>query len=281
MALINDHSSLPLAYSTVLCNDSQMRCNFVDLYYSLYGSKRPKVLMGPEPSSSVLSLPKIPKLSERRSASPIVPSIVEAPIRVPTPDIKIEEEVVVMAEEPAAATELKTEIVEVPPEPIEIKVERDEELPKPPELKRIKTDFQSDNSVSLPGIQPGTSGPTGFEPGMFSATDSVSDKDKSKDKDKDKDGQSKVMHSFIFRANQRYSFLIFTICRRKRRKKRRNTSISTSTSITRIRIRIRIVTKIRRTRKIQIYHDCWSKKIHQKPLARRTHRATAIRRLQN
>lgn len=57
--------------SNLLSNDTQMRCNFVDLYYALYGIKRPAILSAPETSSITSSLPRIPKLSDkRRSESP-------------------------------------------------------------------------------------------------------------------------------------------------------------------------------------------------------------------
>lgn len=63
-----------------------------------------------------------------------------------------------------------------------------------PEAKRVKTEFCSDNSVSLPGILPGSSGPVGFEPGMFKHDDESSShsRSKSKDKEKSSDGTSKV-----------------------------------------------------------------------------------------
>lgn len=65
---------------------------------------------------------------------------------------------------------------------------------RPPEAKRVKTEFCSDNSVSLPGILPGSSGPVGFEPGMFKNDDESSShsRSKSKDKEKSSDGTSKV-----------------------------------------------------------------------------------------
>lgn len=59
----------------------------------------------------------------------------------------------------------------------------------------MKTEFCSDNSVSLPGIIPGSSGPVGFEPGMFKNEDENSSHSHTKsksDKDKSIDGQSKV-----------------------------------------------------------------------------------------
>lgn len=59
----------------------------------------------------------------------------------------------------------------------------------------MKTEFCSDNSVSLPGIIPGSTGPVGFEPGMFKNEDENSSHSHTKsksDKDKSIDGQSKV-----------------------------------------------------------------------------------------
>lgn len=49
-----------------------MRCNFVDLFYALYGIKRPAILCAPVTSSITSGMPRIPKLSDkrRRSASP-------------------------------------------------------------------------------------------------------------------------------------------------------------------------------------------------------------------
>lgn len=62
----------PIA-SNLLSNDSQMRCNVVDLYFALYGSKRPQCLPTAE-LSAMLNLPKIPKISgevKYRPSSPI------------------------------------------------------------------------------------------------------------------------------------------------------------------------------------------------------------------
>lgn len=83
---------------------------------------------------------------------------------------------------------------------------------RPPEAKKIKTEFCSDNSVSLPGILPGGTGPVGFEPGMFKNDDESSShsrgKSKEKDKDKESDGASKVLH-FIFIHIQINQFIKF------------------------------------------------------------------------
>lgn len=52
-----------------------MRCNFVDLYYALYGSKTPNFLSKTDTTKPVttMGLPRIPKLSEAkpRAISPI------------------------------------------------------------------------------------------------------------------------------------------------------------------------------------------------------------------
>lgn len=74
---------------------------------------------------------------------------------------------------------------------------------RPPESKRVKTEFCSDNSVSLPGILPGSSGPVGFEPGMFKNDDENSShsrgKSKEKEKEKNSDGTSKVRIRALYR----------------------------------------------------------------------------------
>lgn len=62
-----------IIFSAVTSNNAQVRCNFVDLYYSLFGSKVPNCLAKNEtPLTS--GLPKIPKISKtienKRSASP-------------------------------------------------------------------------------------------------------------------------------------------------------------------------------------------------------------------
>lgn len=76
-----------------------MRCNFVDFFYALYGSKRPNCLIGSE-SSSLFHFPKIPKLSaaevKRRSESPVTfKTENENDIKIPQDQVKIEEELVI------------------------------------------------------------------------------------------------------------------------------------------------------------------------------------------
>lgn len=76
----------------------------------------------------------------------------------------------------------------------------------------MKTEFCSDNSVSLPGIL-GSSGPVGFEPGMFKHDDESSShsRSKSKDKEKSNDGTSKVRHSYLRTIHFLYLFTYLSI----------------------------------------------------------------------
>lgn len=79
---------------------------------------------------------------------------------------------------------IKTEIVETVDQQSDLKeeiVDLDDQnsitmvSTEPPPVKKSKTDFYSDNSISLPGITPSSSsvtGPTGFEPGMFGSSKS-------------------------------------------------------------------------------------------------------------
>lgn len=60
--------------SSAASNNAQVRCDFVDLYFSLFGTKEPLCLSKNELplSSSLPRVPKIPKLTEvKRSASPL------------------------------------------------------------------------------------------------------------------------------------------------------------------------------------------------------------------
>ncbi|XP_058065181.1 transcription initiation factor TFIID subunit 2 [Anopheles bellator] len=85
----------------------------------------------------------------------------------------------------------------------------------PPPTKKMKSEFYSDNSISLPGINPGsgsqTTGPTGFEPGMFGTTasskvtDSPGDPNSSKNdgsKKKKKKDKKKHRHKHKHKHNK-------------------------------------------------------------------------------
>lgn len=92
------------ASSNLLSNDAQMRCNFVDLYYALYGIKRPAILLAPDTSSStsiISGMPRIPKLSDKlRSESPCEAkpteiNITDSTSREPTQLYKREPELII------------------------------------------------------------------------------------------------------------------------------------------------------------------------------------------
>lgn len=80
-----------LPCSSATSNNPQLRCNFVDLYYSMFGSKTPNCLAKNEIPLS-LGLPKIPKIPKmtdtKRSASPFEnakinqPAVVNEPVVV-------------------------------------------------------------------------------------------------------------------------------------------------------------------------------------------------------
>lgn len=78
-----------------------MRCNFVDLYYALYGIKRPAILLAPEASSMISSMPRIPKLSSKlrsespSEAKPTEINIIESNSREPTQLYKREPELII------------------------------------------------------------------------------------------------------------------------------------------------------------------------------------------
>lgn len=175
-----------------------MRCNFVDLYFALYGSKRPQCIQTAG-LSAISSLPKIQKISSepkhRPSSPPVVIAEEASDVKVfdsssrnemmkQEPELIIEEEHIVVKEE---------ETVEIAKEDAKSLAEPETAATKPPEAKRLKTEFCSDNSVSLPGLNAGSSGPTGFEPGMFKNEDESSSHSKTKsEKDKSVDGSLKV-----------------------------------------------------------------------------------------
>lgn len=150
-----------------LSHDAKLRCDWVDFYYTLYGSKRPLCL--PIKELEMLFKPKKVEL---------------------TPEREIKQEI-------------KTEIVEIDGNKRKASPEKDAAL-EHPDVKRVKTldnetlpndgkvkEFYSDNSASLPGVTE-IQGPVGFEPGMFKKDeehkkgDSIKGKKKKKDKKKHK-----------------------------------------------------------------------------------------------
>lgn len=191
----------------------------VDIYYSLYGSKKPlclpnaelsamfkpqKINFGTELKSRPASRPpsQPPSRPSSRPATPL--SSVEtletdvqfgidnfAPLpKTPTPKraldvIELEDGIIKLEEhEEKIVKDEEIEIYELNNRPTEPIVE-------PPPAKKPKNEYYSDNSVSLPGISSGSlTGPTGFE-GMFmkeeeKAKTDVSAVSKPKKKKKDK-----------------------------------------------------------------------------------------------
>jgi hypothetical protein len=107
----------------------------------------------------------------------------------------------------------------------------------------VKSEYQSDNSVSLPGIT-GSGGPVGFEPGMFRKEDGSSLKS---------DSSTKVL--FVSNSislarvhiNNSKFLLLFRVKRRRRTVRSTNISISTNmiTNTGKIRTRKKTKKKIR------------------------------------
>ncbi|GLH06390.1 Transcription initiation factor TFIID subunit 2 [Gryllus bimaculatus] len=201
-----------------LSHDSHLRCDIVDLYYTLYGSKKPICIAVPE-LSSILN---INNLKTERRRSPVrekeVKPLPPAPMFVPASDVDIpsisgvkrkassplrETEVLtddnnlgLVTESAAAPTAtaataatrvpspLPTDVGFIPsntPASAAISIVPSAPTNAPPVLsqsssaipktesrrdKETKSEYFSDNSQSLPGIM-GSSGPVGFEPGMF------------------------------------------------------------------------------------------------------------------
>uniref|UniRef100_A0A182YPI7 Transcription initiation factor TFIID subunit 2 n=1 Tax=Anopheles stephensi TaxID=30069 RepID=A0A182YPI7_ANOST len=214
-----------------LSHDTRLRCDMVDLYYTLYGVRMPACLsnqelsaiLRPQKSSSGFysdrtsrrssptadDVPLTPYAMKRnRSLTPEQPDIKESFDMIEVGDTKVmiprsrdgspyddaesrareEEDNERVARENQRIIEtveasIKKEAGESahkPNEPVkeEIIDLDDTETPtsavdKDPPAKKIKAEFYSDNSISLPGISMGGSksaGPTGFEPGMFAKT---------------------------------------------------------------------------------------------------------------
>lgn len=187
-----------------------MRCNFVDLYYELFGMNAPAVLSRSD-SSITMGLPRIPKLS-KRALSPTEFS-----------DAAIDDRRISVDSDRhfSDVMKIKDEMLDRDDQQIEngkldYRNNDNDGDSRPPNPKRIKSDYGSDNSASLPGMS-GGSGPVGFEPGMFKSeddnsqgwkkADSSRSKSKEKDKDKDSDGASKVNIAIVVHTIILHTFI--------------------------------------------------------------------------
>lgn len=160
----------------MLSHDTRLRCDLVDFYYTLYGTKRPFCLpiaelegiLGSKHESKKHKLPTIPKN--------VAPPSEHIKIRTPSPTLKESAPQTIILE----PVDMDIEVVAseekvIKDEVVEIKCES-------PTLQ--KEEYFSDNSVSLPGL--GQSGPVGFEPGMFKKEDEARHKSESPGKVKKK-----------------------------------------------------------------------------------------------
>lgn len=103
-------------FSSVASNNAQVRCNFVDLYNSLFGTKVPYCLAKNEKTliSGLPRIPKIPKFSDtKRSASPfdhilIAKPVVEQPIEIIEREPESVNKPVEVKEEPTDTIKVKT-----------------------------------------------------------------------------------------------------------------------------------------------------------------------------
>ncbi|EZA62441.1 Transcription initiation factor TFIID subunit [Ooceraea biroi] len=175
----------------MLSHDAKLRCDLVDLYYTLYGTKIPLCL----------PIPELAAITKPRKAGPPSPEreIKPTPVQHARQHESIDE-----VENPSVSNKRKaspnrdpsgpSNSVEHGPEAKRPKTANNHDergIPIPGEGK-VKSEYYSDNSASLPGIM-GTPGPVGFEPGMFkkeleehkSKGDS-SNKNKKRKKDKKK-----------------------------------------------------------------------------------------------
>lgn len=172
----------------------------VDLYYALYGTKRPTCL--PHENDEIVRLYK-----PQRVQQPIEePKKVSEPIIEKMEEEVIEESVVMIDEKVEIFEELKKEKIEdIIPVTELIPLEEAHHpqvtlspqlnvstITVPPPEKKPKLEYFSENSVSLPGVSAGgfeQGRPVGFEPGMFEKQkeeDTSEGKEKMKKKKKDK-----------------------------------------------------------------------------------------------
>lgn len=227
-------------YSGLLSFDSTLRCDMVDLYYALYGTKRPLCIPTPE-LSAILKPQKIHPISnisgnlESRSR-PISPyastfktiTMISGGTLESTIISQICDDDIMGLEggggNGGGASEMSTKRPLIVYEEDDVQMEAIDNLLKKEELldidlmdkpmnftpipenpKKQKTDYYSDNSASLPGLSASigdsTKGPVGFEPGMFNQDEDKGDSSASKSKKKKKD-KKKHKHKHKHKHNK-------------------------------------------------------------------------------
>lgn len=159
----------------MLSHDSRLRCELVDLYYTLYGTRRPTCLPIPE-LAGVLNLQKhdIKKMKSFSSLqkSSTIPSTSEG--RKNSPSVKEPSSSNLLGENNMDNLE-RNVLKEIKVNTLKFRGNLDwfvlfqEEIIET-HVDAPKQEYFSDNSVSLPGLM-GQGDPVGFEPGMFKKDD--------------------------------------------------------------------------------------------------------------
>lgn len=172
----------------MLSHDTRLRCDLVDLYYALYGSRRPVCLPIPELAALMSSQKQDLKKPIPHIAKPTVFENQFGSGQKESIPIVADENLECMNVEVVAGNSHREEL-------LEMHVDNTKEL--------RKQDYFSDNSVSLPGM--GQSGPIGFEPGMFKKeTDGKHRNDANKIKKKKKD-KKKHKHKHKHKHEHRHN----------------------------------------------------------------------------
>ncbi|XP_075220832.1 TATA-box binding protein associated factor 2 [Lycorma delicatula] len=168
-------------FNCMCSHDTRMRCNFVDLYYALYGVHRPNHLPIPElaailkpqrvepPHDTIDVKPQIEPMDIIDSSPPpLVPfSSSSGPVTAVVPPIAATPGIKRRAASPLKEAELVTDDLGVVTVEVVAGDEAKGRIKTEPGEIQVKTEYFSENSASLPGIGEASSGPVGFEPGMF------------------------------------------------------------------------------------------------------------------
>uniref|UniRef100_A0A1B6I826 Transcription initiation factor TFIID subunit 2 TPR repeats domain-containing protein n=5 Tax=Homalodisca TaxID=139475 RepID=A0A1B6I826_9HEMI len=166
----------------MLSHDTRMRCSMVDLYYVLYGKKRPTCL--PIPELAALLKPQRVDSFIESELSVMKPSQSQPEAMDVSMSLKRKAASPLKELEVVTADDLGVATVEVIGADDTNKSSRSKDVGEAGPSK-VKTEYYSENSASLPGIS-GTGGPVGFEPGMFNKEDKLKKKKKDRKKHKHK-----------------------------------------------------------------------------------------------